>query len=471
MVWVHHTGFGNQYTCADSPSIIRGIMGNDVNEGFDDLGYNFLVDKCGTLFEGRKGGVDKAVVGAHTIGFNTGSVGVALLGDYTTIRPTDAALKTIATVSRARLTAYGFDPSTTADMVEGVDGLKWPKGTTVTFPRIAGHKDGWQNATGPLTDCPGALMYPLLGVIRGKATLPGLAVKNVTGTVYNGATYVRNTATVNWTVSADAFGISRFDILRDGAAAATADGTARSGSVTLTPGAHSVAVRAVHTSGLTDTTTTVKVFSDVTPPTVTTPTLALRTGTYSATSVPVTVGLKATDNVKVNVLAATSTSPTAATLATTATAWNTAVKPNAALTYTVTAKDVSGNARAVAASKKITFFPDTSAGRTGTWAARVSSSYLGSRAWSSAAKNAKISYTFNGTNAALSFARATTTGVAYVYVDGVKVATIDTKGTSTTYRQTLFVRALAKKVHTVSVVVAGTAGRPTVIVDGLTYVS
>ena len=78
---VHHTAGSNSYSRAQSASIVRGIERYHVlANGWDDIGYNFLVDKYGQIFEGRWGGVDRNVVGAHAQGFNQGSVGVALIG-------------------------------------------------------------------------------------------------------------------------------------------------------------------------------------------------------------------------------------------------------------------------------------------------------------------------------------------------------------------------------------------------------
>ena len=80
---VHHTAGSNNYTRGESAAIVRGIEIYHVKgNGWNDIGYNFLVDKYGQVFEGRYGGVDKAVIGAHAEGFNTGSVGVAVLGSY-----------------------------------------------------------------------------------------------------------------------------------------------------------------------------------------------------------------------------------------------------------------------------------------------------------------------------------------------------------------------------------------------------
>src|SRR5207245_3065760 len=80
---VHHTDGSNSYSRAQSAAIVRGIERYHVlANGWDDIGYNFLVDKYGQIFEGRYGGVDRNVVGAHAQGFNQGSVGVALIGTY-----------------------------------------------------------------------------------------------------------------------------------------------------------------------------------------------------------------------------------------------------------------------------------------------------------------------------------------------------------------------------------------------------
>jgi hypothetical protein len=473
MVFVHHTGFGNGYTCAESASIVRGIQANDVQvKKLSDMGYNFLVDRCGTLFEGRKGGVTNAVVGAHTVGFNTGSVGVALLGDYTTLEPAEVALNTIAQVAAARLGAYGLDPTGEAQMTEGVDGRKWPLNSTVTFPRVSGHKDGEQSAAGFLTECPGNKLYPLLASIRARSVqqISGLAAKSLGGGVSAaGNYYVRTAATLTWAVETPSSSIAKFELLRDGQVAATVAATARTGSVAVPAGTHTVAVRAVHTSGSTAVTTAYKVIGDNTAPAFpSAPAPALRTGTYATTSVPVTVGYRVTDNVKLWSVGATS--PAKVTLSTGATSWNASIRPGASTAFTVTAKDVAGNSRTASVTRKATIIAETSAKRGGSWTTRSSGSYLSGKALAATKRGAKLTYTFTGRSAALMFSRGSATGKADILVDGKKVTTVDTRATKSAYRQAIWVRTLTAGKHTVAVVVAGTSGRPIVVSDGLAYI-
>ena len=101
---VHHTAGSNSYSKSQSASIVRAIELYHVQgNGWNDIGYNFLVDKYGQIFEGRYGGIDQAVVGAHAQGFNTGSVGIALIGDYTSTSITPAARAALVSLIAWRL--------------------------------------------------------------------------------------------------------------------------------------------------------------------------------------------------------------------------------------------------------------------------------------------------------------------------------------------------------------------------------
>ena len=93
MVFIHHTASGNTYTAAEAPAIMRVIYAYHTRSlGWSDIAYNFLVDRFGTIYEGRYGGMKKGVVGAQTLGFNTGSSGVSVIGNFAADAPPAAAL-------------------------------------------------------------------------------------------------------------------------------------------------------------------------------------------------------------------------------------------------------------------------------------------------------------------------------------------------------------------------------------------
>ncbi|MFI0967350.1 peptidoglycan recognition protein [Streptomyces sp. NPDC021080] len=158
--FVHHTASGNKYSCSQAPSIIRSIYRyHVVSSGWRDIGYNFLVDKCGTIYEGRAGGVTKAVMGAHTRGFNTNSMGIAVIGSFGATKPTDAALKAIARLTAWKLGLYGANPRGKT-YLKSAGGNLYRKGKNVRLNVISGHRDGFA------TECPGRLLYGKLGTAR-----------------------------------------------------------------------------------------------------------------------------------------------------------------------------------------------------------------------------------------------------------------------------------------------------------------
>ncbi len=162
-VFVHHSATGNNYRCAQAPSVIRGIYRYHVRSmGWRDLGYNFLVDKCGRVYEGRAGGVAKPVLGAHTLGFNSHSMGIAVLGTYDTEKPSAAAVRAIARLTAWKLGLYGVHPRGRTYLKSGGGNL-YRKGKNVRLNVISGHRDGF--ATG----CPGTELYDRLGTSRSKA--------------------------------------------------------------------------------------------------------------------------------------------------------------------------------------------------------------------------------------------------------------------------------------------------------------
>lgn len=158
--FVHHTASGNGYACKDAPAVLRSLYRyHVVSEGWRDIGYNFAVDKCGTVYEGRAGGVAKAVMGAHTMGFNTDSMGVAVIGTFTDTAPPKAAVDAVARLTAWKLGLFGADPRGKTTLRSG-GGNRYPKGTNVRLNVISGHRDGFA------TECPGRLLYGQLPPTR-----------------------------------------------------------------------------------------------------------------------------------------------------------------------------------------------------------------------------------------------------------------------------------------------------------------
>ena len=166
-VVVHHTAGGNDYAPEDVPRKIRADYAYHVKaRGWSDLGYNLVVDKYGGIWEGRAGGLGRAVIGAHAAGFNTGTLGVSLLGDMTKAQPTAATVKAMSRVAAYAAATWRFDP-TGAVTLTSKGSPKYRSGTKVRLGRVHGHRDTGRTA------CPGAL-YDRLGAIRaGAATLLG----------------------------------------------------------------------------------------------------------------------------------------------------------------------------------------------------------------------------------------------------------------------------------------------------------
>lgn len=160
MAFVHHTASGNDYRQADVPAIVRGIYAYHTQGlGWNDIGYDLLVDRFGIIYEGRYGGITRGVVGAQVLGFNTGSTGVAVIGTYTSAPPPTAAVTALENLLAWKLSLSGVDPLAAVTMTCGST-EKFKAGTTVSLPVIAGHRDA------NYTECPGDALYALLPTIR-----------------------------------------------------------------------------------------------------------------------------------------------------------------------------------------------------------------------------------------------------------------------------------------------------------------
>jgi hypothetical protein len=166
--FVHHTVNPNGYSAADVPSLLLGIFQyHRYVRGYFDIAYNFLIDLYGRMWEGRAGGIDMPVVGAHAGGYNAESTGVAVLGDFTNVVPSPAAIHALEQLLAWKLSLHGTP--THGDVTVVVDPgsayyTPFAPGAHVSLPRVAGHRDG------DSTDCPGNAFYARLPSIRPRIT-------------------------------------------------------------------------------------------------------------------------------------------------------------------------------------------------------------------------------------------------------------------------------------------------------------
>jgi hypothetical protein len=155
--FVHHTVNANDYTEAQVPGIIRSIYAYHVkSRGWSDIGYNFLVDRFGRIWEGRYGGIDKPVVGAHTLGYNDYAFAMSAIGNFDVVQPSEVMLKSYGALFAWKLGLHGVNPASMSQQVG-----------RSTFPAINGHRDAGSTA------CPGRYLYAKLANIRAYAVAGG----------------------------------------------------------------------------------------------------------------------------------------------------------------------------------------------------------------------------------------------------------------------------------------------------------
>jgi hypothetical protein len=164
--FVHHTATANDYTRAQTPAMIRSIYAYHVKgNGWSDIGYNYLVDRFGRVWEGRYGGITLAVIGAHTGGFNVDSFGTSLLGTYSTAVPSAETLTALEQLFAWKLGSYYRDPAVTASLRSAGGGTsRYAAGVTHTFAVVSGHRDAGS------TSCPGDATYARMDTIRSAVT-------------------------------------------------------------------------------------------------------------------------------------------------------------------------------------------------------------------------------------------------------------------------------------------------------------
>ncbi|HTX30666.1 MAG TPA: N-acetylmuramoyl-L-alanine amidase [Solirubrobacteraceae bacterium] len=164
LAFVHHTVNPNGYSAAAVPALLRGIFAYHVYvRGFWDIAYNFLIDAYGRIWEGRAGGIDMPVIGAHAGAYNAETTGVAILGDFMNVVPSPAAIGALEHLLAWKLSLHGLPSYGRATVVvDPAEAFYTPfrPGAHVSLPRVSGHRQG------DLTDCPGNAFYARLPSIR-----------------------------------------------------------------------------------------------------------------------------------------------------------------------------------------------------------------------------------------------------------------------------------------------------------------
>jgi hypothetical protein len=168
LAFVHHTAGSNVYTPEQAPAIVRAIQIYHVKgNGWNDIGYNALVDKYGTVYEGRYGGITRNVVGAHARGFNTGSFGIAYLGNFESTEPPQPGVDALARTIAWKLDVAHVDAVSTLTGISAGN-ERFTPGVPVFLRAVSGHRD-----TGATT-CPGDRLYARLFEIASQAGSIGL---------------------------------------------------------------------------------------------------------------------------------------------------------------------------------------------------------------------------------------------------------------------------------------------------------
>lgn len=165
LAFVHHTENPDGYSAAEVPSMLRSIYEfHRYGRGWNDIGYNFVIDRFGRIFEARAGGIDEPVVGAQAGGYNLYSTGIAILGTYSAQQISPPARTSLEHLLAWKLSLHGTPLEGRVTVRVTADGAvysRFPAHAHVSLPRVAGHRDA------DSTDCPGDALYSELQSVRG----------------------------------------------------------------------------------------------------------------------------------------------------------------------------------------------------------------------------------------------------------------------------------------------------------------
>jgi hypothetical protein len=166
LAFVHHTENPNGYSPGEVPAMLRAIyVFHRYVNGWNDIGYNFVIDLYGRIFEARAGGIEEPVVGAHAGGYNLHSTGVAVLGSFMNVPISAPARGALEGLLAWKLSLHGLPAEGRVTVKVNPAGAiysRFPANAPVSLPRIAGHRDG------DSTDCPGNVLYGELPSVRSK---------------------------------------------------------------------------------------------------------------------------------------------------------------------------------------------------------------------------------------------------------------------------------------------------------------
>ncbi|MFT5723190.1 MAG: hypothetical protein ACI9JN_000299 [Bacteroidia bacterium] len=150
---VHHAASSNSNH--DYVNVVRNIyLLHTQTNGWDDIGYNFVVAQDGSIFEGRANqDIDSTdnIKGAHFCGKNTNTMGICVLGNYQETKPTTEAINTLTHL----LTWKCYK-----DKINPLSSTPHPNWNSENLEHIAGHQDGCATA------CPGDSLYMRLPRIK-----------------------------------------------------------------------------------------------------------------------------------------------------------------------------------------------------------------------------------------------------------------------------------------------------------------
>src|SRR3954453_4790158 len=178
LAFVHHTVSSNAYRPSQSAAMVRAIcLFHKYGNGWNDIGYNFVVDRHGQVFEARAGGIDEAIVGGQAGGYNVYSSGVALLGNFSYGGPPRRMFDALAQLLAWKLSVHGVElPGRTTVHVtpQGAPYSRYRANARVTLNRISGHRDA------DTTACPGNGTYRQLPRLRQRVRTLGGTLSSLT---------------------------------------------------------------------------------------------------------------------------------------------------------------------------------------------------------------------------------------------------------------------------------------------------